>query len=182
MTIDKALIVLVACFIAFILLDHLIGGRKKNAKEGSATRTQGSEEKNETPIGGAMVEYSRASSQELGFNLRNGFKRPSELRRKGLNRADEIQLDKLKLKEEKFFAAMKNYITLKEFNSKDNLKNKTVRVFIDTINDTSVLVRDNSAFLELQLGQVFNMAGEFVLINLNKEGDRIRVNYVLTDG
>lgn len=50
------------------------------------------------------------------------------------------------------------------------------------MNDTKVLARDDSAILELDLNTVYGrIAGEFVLINLDKEGEDLKVNYVLAD-
>lgn len=77
---------------------------------------------------------------------------------------------------------MKNLILLRLLKSEQTLKNKTIRVFIDTMNDTKVLARDDSAILELDLNTVYSkIAGEFVLINLDKEGENLKINYVLAD-
>lgn len=179
MNIDKALVILVVCFIAFILVDHLMKIINRRKKLSEKKVSQGNESIKDSI--GQMVEYSRETSQKYGFNIREGFKRPSVLRRKGMTEEEEAQLDKIKYKNEKFSNAMKNYISLRDMVSCEKVSNKTIRVYIDTVNDTKVLARDNTAFLELDLGQVYDMAGEFVLININKEGERFNVNYVLID-
>lgn len=130
-----------------------------------------------------MTEYTRAMSYDLGFN-RVGvkFSRQQELKRKGLPADEEIYLEKCKMLDEKFSEAMKNLIPLRLLKSEQTLKNKTIRVFIDTMNDTKVLARDDSAMIELDLNTVYNkIAGEFVLINLYKEGEDLKINYVLAD-
>lgn len=128
-----------------------------------------------------MTEYSRKISYELGFK-HESFKRPQVLKRKGLMEEENSYLERCKMVDSKFAEAMKNLIPLRVLYTEETLRNKTLMVFIDTVDDTKVIARDHSAVLEIDLKTVYGgIAGEFVLINLDKEGENLKINYVLAD-
>jgi hypothetical protein len=171
--------IIIGIFVSLLLLDKFTGKGnvlKKKAKTHKATQA----DKQSKEI---MVEYSRENSRKLGFNrTTEGFKRPTELIMKGMTKDQEVQYIKALMKNEQYSKAMKSYIPLKNLYSVEYLRGVTINVFIDTVDDTKVIARDNTAILEIEVGGgYYSMAGEFVLINLDKEGERIKVNFILRD-
>lgn len=130
-----------------------------------------------------MIEYSREKSYQLGFHKKNNsFKRPIVFKRKGITDEEEIVLEAAKKNNPRFSIALETLIPLSKLYTEKNLSNKTIRVFIDTQKDTKIIAIDYSAILEIELNEFYNIAGEFVLINIDKNEDEIKVNFILEDG
>lgn len=175
----KLFSILIGIFIFLLLLDKFTGKgkvRKKKVKTHKGTQVDIQSKK-------IMVEYSRDNSRELGFNrTTEGFQRPTELIMKGMTKEQEIQYGKALMKNEQYSMAMNSYISLKGLHTVEYLKGATIKVFIDTVKDTTVIARDNTAILEIEVGGgYYSIAGEFILINLDKEGGKIKVNFILRD-
>lgn len=175
----KVFLIIVAIFIFLLLLDRYTGKSKLRRNklkiyEGSQIVKQSMD---------VMAEYSRDESRELGFNRNaEGFKRPSELIMKGMTKDQEIQYTKELMKNEQYSNAMKYYVPLKNLHTVECLKGVTIKVFIDTVKDTTVIAIDKTAVLDIEVGGgYYSMAGEFVLINLDKEGEKVKVNFILRD-
>lgn len=132
-----------------------------------------------------VIEYSRDKSIALGkrnsFSDEEIFIRPSILKRKGLSEIFEIRREKQKLNRPQYAKAIKNQITLEELTKQENIINKSIRVFIDSIEGNTITAKDNSAVTKLTLANTYDIAGEFVIINLNKEGDKVTENFVIYD-
>ena len=177
----KIILALFILFLVLLVIDKLtrrgtnIGEANKKVRVDGATPVERSTN--------GMTEYSREMSYELGFNkYGEKFKRPQVLKRKGMTTEEESYLERCKMLDTKFSESMKNLIPLRMLHTEEVLKNSTIRVFIDTVNDTKIIARDHSAMLEIDLKTVYGgIAGEFVLINIDKEGEDLTINYVLAD-
>lgn len=47
------------------------------------------------------------------------------------------------------------------------------------MNGSKAVLRDSSAIIELDLDKIYYISGKLALINIDKDGDMIKVNYVL---
>lgn len=175
----KVFSIIIGIFIFLMLLDKYTG--KAKVRRNKLKIHEGSQlGKQSTDV---MAEYSRDESRELGFNRdTEGFKRPSELIMRGMTKEQEIQYTNALMKDEQYSNAMKSYVPLKNLHTVECLKGVTIKVFIDTVIDTTVIARDNTAMMDIDVGGgYYSMAGEFVLINLDKEGEKVKVNFILRD-
>ncbi|MBO8160653.1 MAG: hypothetical protein H0Z24_03370 [Thermosipho sp. (in: Bacteria)] len=127
---------------------------------------------------GTIKEYSKEDSKKFGMQFNGKFKRPINLRPTGYSQMlNEAQ----KAGNKVYSEAMKNWVPLKYLYTENELKNKTIRVFVDTLNGKKAKLIDDTAVFELELDGVYGIAGEFVMINLDKEGDKFKINYILPD-
>jgi hypothetical protein len=131
-----------------------------------------------------IMKYSIEDSIRFGFReegTKKPVKRPAELVRKRKGFFDGRVTEKEKLMDSRYANALKREIPLSFLYEKEAFKNKTIRVYIEDIYDTVATLRDYSATYKLNLQGTYGGAGEFVLINLTKKGDEIKINYILKD-
>ncbi len=132
-----------------------------------------------------VIEYSREKSVELGkrkaISGEEVFIRPSLLKRKGLSELYRVKREQSKAKNTKYAKLLKQYISLDTFLNDEDIHNKTIRVFIDSIDGTTYTVRDDSAVYTLLLKNAYDIAGDFVLINLSRNGGEIKENHIMYD-
>lgn len=131
-----------------------------------------------------ILEYSEEDSKRYGFRKEencNEIKIPVELKRKGRGEIGNFASERSKINDTRYADALKRVIPLSFLYEKENLSNKTLRVYVEDVYDTVATLRDSSAIYELDLKTVYGIAGEFVLINIDKKGDEVKVNYILSD-
>lgn len=125
-----------------------------------------------------LFEYSIEKSTDLFFRKEESSTyRPSELKRK----SNSLINERLKMKDSKYLEARKRLISLNELEQYENLSNRSIRVFVEAIFDTKAIVRDELTVKEIDLQNVYDIAGEFTIINLNKEKGNIKINYISKD-
>lgn len=133
-----------------------------------------------------IIEYSRKKSCELGKRVSINddsitFFRPSIIKRKGYTSSMESAIDKMKSKDKLFSKYTRSLITLEELQNLNNFENKSIRAFVDSVDGGEVTLVDNSASVCISLKHSYDIAGEFVIINLNKNEGVIEENCVLKD-
>lgn len=132
-------------------------------------------EKKEEPI--TILEYSVEKSEMLGKRVSVGkkFNRPSRIHHKSgftrMNREDDKVFNKMMEEARK--------TKLENLYEKENIKNGTFFAFVDKMIGTKINLVDNSAVYEIDLGKTYNIAGDFILINLTKVGENIKVNKLI---
>lgn len=162
-----------------------VSNRKKNNK--SLKKNETSSSSNSEEDGGEILEYSREMSCKLGKRTninpdREIFIRPSSLRRKGYADAMISKSEKIKMANKRYAKALSNLITIKEFRESISLNNKSLRGFVESMNGTVITLRDNSSAIDVDLQYTYDVVGQFIIINFNKEGDgTLQVNYILLD-
>lgn len=132
-----------------------------------------------------ILEYSREISKSLGKRTTTDiaekkFKRPTEIKRKG-DFLNEFGKEQAKIKNKKYCRAIEKWIPLSMLHTEKSVKNKTIRVFVESLVEKKAKVIDDTAVYELELDGHYDISGDFVLINLNKDGDDIKINYILRD-
>jgi len=127
-----------------------------------------------------ILEYSREKSKEFGFNHDN-VRRSPVLKRKGETFRTARQKEKAKLTDRKYAKAIKRIVPLKTMYENRDLKNVTLRVYVESMYGTKVIIRDNTAIKEIDLGGLYDIPGHFVLINIDRIKEKIKVNYILLD-
>lgn len=125
-----------------------------------------------------ILEYSKSDSKKYGFGTTE-YIRPVKL----INNYKDLSGEGLKIRDKKYSHALRSWIPLSFLYDYKKLVNKTLRVYVEEINETVATIRDETAICNLDLGDRYPIAGQFVLININKAGDdkRIKVNYILAD-
>lgn len=163
--------------LVFLIISILIYAATKRMKTKDNIKTQ-----EIASYHNEMTEYTRETRLKLGFGLLDkGFKRPMDLKRKGLTDEESRQLEKAKLMDKKFSKAIQETIPLKALYTENIISNKSIRVFVDSQIDTTLIVMDHTAVYGLRLDKFYDVAGEFIIINFSKKGDKVVVNYILPD-
>jgi hypothetical protein len=128
--------------------------------------------------------YSREISEKIGFRNcivnKSLFKRPLVLQRR-ISHVLYIQNQKSRMSSHLYRKAMKRLVTLRGFAMMDDCKNISVSVYVDSMNGKKVVVRDASGICEIELDGIYFMVGNFVLINMDKDNKKVKVNYILMD-
>ena len=127
-----------------------------------------------------LLEYSRDMAADLGFSYSN-FKRPQDLKRKDDNLNSMQQKEMTKIKDKLYGEAIKHRIPLEYLYTGGDIKNRTLRVYVESMNGSKVVVRDKTAIKEIDLSKLYDIVGHFVLINIDKQNEDIKINYILKD-
>jgi len=127
----------------------------------------------------SMTAYSLNDREKYGFDYFDRSPRPSYLIRKGKSIKYEESIDKALEKSKDHKIISENMIPLKELYSDNNYKQCYVRVFVDTIIGDIAIIRDNSAVYRLDLNGFYDVGGEFVIIELKKEGTSVEVTRII---
>lgn len=161
--------------VAFTVAIYLIFKRKNNFFQ----------EKEREAVSTEVLEYSLNKSVQLGKRktcTEGQFIRPSIIKRKSdSNLAYAQQNEKTKRGDRQLGKLISKYVPLSYLIENKYFANKTIRVFVDSMKGNKVIVRDNSAVYELDLPETYDIAGQFVLINLSKAGEAIEIKAIHND-
>lgn len=132
-----------------------------------------------------IIEYSREISADLGKRLSKEkpftFQRPSEFKKRGLSDALRFSLEKEKRKNPQYANAIKRRVPVKDLHQAGDLDNVSIRVYVESMLDNKIKIWDNTASYSLIMDKQYAIVGEFVIINLDKRGEKIKVNYIMVD-
>lgn len=182
---ERAIFILLGISLIYILIKPFRNSKSKRFNKNLRAINRNSEKVFKEQHKNRILEYSEEDSVKYGFrrgeDSKGGIKRPIELKRKGRGEIGNFASEKSKINDDKYSDALKRVIPLSFLYKKENLSNKTLRVYVEDINDTVATLRDSSAIYKLDLKTVYGIAGEFVLMNISKKGDDIKINYILSD-
>lgn len=179
---QRSIFIILGVGIVYIILRHFIKPKNnkfnKNVKLINKNKKQIFDDQHENRI----LEYSREDSLRFGFkNDSIAINRPIELIKKGMDQVGNFASEQSKISNNRYSDALKRVIPLSYLYDKETLSNKTIRVYVEDVVGTLGTLRDSSAIYELNFKGVYGLAGEFVLINIDKKGDEIKINYILKD-
>jgi len=131
-----------------------------------------------------ILEYSIEDAQNHGFRDNIAMvKNTSTVKDKYMYSGKMHKGDCIRKKawDKRYHTAHKSLIFLQDLYDKENIKNKTVAVYVEEIDDTVATILDDTAVMKLDLKDTYSIAGKHVLINLTKKGDDIKINSIIKD-
>jgi len=81
----------------------------------------------------------------------------------------------------KYLRENKKRIPVSFLYEKENIKNKTLFVYVEQVLGNVATIIDSTAVYDLDLQGIYSIAGNYVLINITKKGEDIKVNYIYND-
>jgi hypothetical protein len=174
---------LVLCRVVYLIIEQKRNQNKFNIKFEEPTKHESKEN--------LIIEYSREQSSEKKRKLNNTgveFSRPlllekdTQIKNQNISKNcvdDDKNKKKILLNKNKINSS--DLITVEEFKKQDNIENKTLRVFVESLVDRCLIVRDNTDFLHLELENTYAVVGEFIYINLTKKSNKITENFIFIE-
>jgi hypothetical protein len=183
---EKSILVLAGGVVAYIVIRPLAKKLIQHIRSGIINRRFNAVNSNKKKLSeiqqnNGKLEYSVEKSIKYGFRTDDGANSPLELKRKGKDEISEIASERAKISTKQYSEALKQMIPLSSLYDGKDFRGKTLRVYVESVFGAKATLRDDTAIYELDLNGVYGIVGEFVLINLNKEGEVFKVNYILSD-
>ncbi|NBI07602.1 hypothetical protein [Senegalia massiliensis] len=133
---------------------------------------------NDERLGTKVHSYSKEESIKYGFYDEVQNKRPMEIEYK----RTKLSGNKHSFEREKLIRKLrKNMIFLYMLYEEQYIKNKTIYVYVEDVVNNRATLNDGTAIYNIDLGAFYDVGGKFVYINLDKEGDEIKVKKIIKD-